>query len=47
MVAKLSLKNAWLPKFFFWIPITLDKVYLLYGGVLQGLGTTEFTDLIG
>jgi len=27
MAAHLSLKNAWLPIFSFWIPITLTKIY--------------------
>ena len=27
--AELSLKNVWLPKFYFWIPRVLPKIYFL------------------
>ena len=32
---------------YYYVLLTINKLRLLYGSVSQGLGTTEFTNLIG
>ena len=46
IVHELSLKNAWLPQFSFWISITLVKIYLSCIIINRGKNTFELVGTV-
>ena len=46
IVHEVSLKNAWLPPIFFWISITLGKIYLSCIMINRGKNTFELVGTV-